>query len=464
MIQRCSSACARASCRKLFREHVLCTLLCLGRRTLPGVISTSGKQYQDWSAQYRLYSKNRVDPEKCFESIRECVESKLPCRAPLVVAIDDTIKPKCGTRIDGVSYRRDPLGPRFQTNLVRAQRFLQFSAAVSFEDGSALTIPIDFQHAPSAKKPGAKADAHQVSQYKEQCKQLNLNKLANERIASLRAAMDPNRRLVLVVDGSYTNGSVIKNLPEDVSLIGRIRKDAVLTALPGQGAKTGRRRLYGGDMPTPEDIRKDEAYEWIKVGAFASGRIHSFKIKVVKNLLWRKCGAERQLQLVTIAPLGYRLRKNSRALYRQPAYLICSDAYLDIQSLLQYYLWRWQIEVNFRDEKSLLGMGEAQVRTAASNKNLPAINVASYSMLWLAALEMDPQQRLAPVLPPPKWRRDLQGKAHPSTSQLLHRLRHEAWAGSITASSFSHFANQEDGDAKSEKPAFDLPSALFQAA
>ena len=109
-------------------------------------------------------------------------------------------------------------------------------------------------------------------------------------------------------------------------------------------------------------------------------------------------------------------------------------------------------------------MGEAQVRTAASNKNLPAINVASYSMLWLAALEMDPQQRLAPVLPPPKWRRDLQGKAHPSTSQLLQRLRHEAWAGSITASSFSHFANQEDRDAKSEKPAFDLPSALFQAA
>jgi hypothetical protein len=276
--------------------------------------------------------------------------------------------------------------------------------------------------------------------------------------------MDPSRRLVLAVDGSYTNGSVIKNLPEDVSLIGRIRKDAVLTAQPGQGAGTGRRRLYGHDMPTPEDIRKDQAYEWIKVEAFASGRIHSFKVKVVKDLLWRKCGAERQLQLVVIAPLGYRLRKNSRVLYRQPAYLICTDADLDIQSLLQYYLWRWQIEVNFRDEKSLLGMGEAQVRTAASNKNLPAINVAAYSMLWLAALEMDPQQRLAPVLPPPKWRRDLRSKVHPSTSQLLQRLRHEAWAGSITPSSFSHFANQDDGDAKSEKPAFDLPSALFQAA
>jgi hypothetical protein len=428
------------------------------------VIATSGRQYEDWSAQYRLYSKNRVDPEKCFQIIRECVESKLTSRAPLVVAIDDTIKPKCGTHIDGVSYRRDPLGPRFQTNLVRAQRFLQFSAAVSFEDGSARTIPIDFQHAPSAKKPGNKADTHQVNQYKEQCKQLNLNTLANERIASLRSTMDPSRRLVLVADGSYTNGSVIKNLPEDVSLIGRIRKDAVLTALPGQGARTGRRRLYGHDMPSPEDIRKDSAYEWIKVDAFASGKIHSFKVKVVKNLLWRKCGAQSQLQLVCIAPLGYRLRKNSKVLYRQPAYLICTDVHRDIQSLLQHYLWRWQIEVNFRDEKSLLGMGQAQVRTAASNQNLPAINVASYSMLWLAALEMDSQQRLAPVLPPPKWRRDLQGKTHPSTSQLLNRLRHEAWAASITPSSFSHFANQEHGDAKSEKPAFDLPSALFQAA
>lgn len=38
-------------------------------------------------------------------------------------------------------------------------------------------------------------------------------------------------------------------------------------------------------------------------------------------------------------------------------------------------LWRWGIEVNFRDEKTLLGTGEAQVRTAAFNRIQAAVTV-----------------------------------------------------------------------------------------
>lgn len=90
---------------------------------------------------------------------------------------------------------------------------------------------------------------------------------------------------------------------------------------------------------------------------------------------------KRQLQLRCIAPLGYRLDKNSKVLYRQPAYLIFNDTGKNIQSLFQNYQWRWQIEVNFRNQKSMFGMGQVQVRTAGSNQNLRAINVASYSML-----------------------------------------------------------------------------------
>lgn len=428
------------------------------------MITTSGRQYRDWSADYRLYSKNRVDPDKCFQAIRDIVEDRLPAEAPLVVAIDDTIAPKTGTRIDGVSYRKDPLGPKFQANLILAQRFIQFSAAIAREDGSARLVPIDFKHAPSARKPGANAGLSQISQYKEQCKQLSLNALANERIASLREGIDPDRKLVLAVDGSYTNGTVIKSLPENTTLIGRIRKDAVLCSLPGEAKPKGRRRLYGGDMPTPEQIRRDQTVPWQRVEAFAAGKRQLFRIKVVRNLMWRKCGAERLLQLVIIAPLGYRLRKGSKVLYRKPAYLICTDSELDASELLQSYLWRWQIEVNFRDEKALLGLGQAQVRTKASNDSLPAIQVASYSMLWLAALESNPSQDPVALLEPPKWRRDLKGRTAPTTSQLFQALRYEMWAGSLRPSSFSHFATGDSKDAKSEKSVSHLASSLFQAA
>ena len=95
------------------------------------------------------------------------------------------------------------------------------------------------------------------------------------------------------------------------------------------------------------------------------------------------------MQLVVVAPLGYRLRKNSKLLYRKPAYLICTDSQLAIEALLQAYLWRWDIEVNFRDEKTLLGVGQAQVRHPVSAQSVPALAVAAYALLLLAARQQE---------------------------------------------------------------------------
>ncbi len=66
---------------------------------------------------------------------------------PLVMALDDTLTRKTGTHIDGVSWKRDPLGPPFQTNLVRGQRYLQFSAAWPLENGAARMVPVVFRRA-----------------------------------------------------------------------------------------------------------------------------------------------------------------------------------------------------------------------------------------------------------------------------------------------------------------------------
>ena len=42
------------------------------------------------------------------------------------------------------------------------------------------------------------------------------------------------------------------------------------------------------------------------------------------------------------------------------------------------------LRVNFREEKTLLGAGQAQVRTPDSVAGAPALTVASYAMLLLA--------------------------------------------------------------------------------
>ena len=94
------------------------------------------------------------------------------------------------------------------------------------------------------------------------------------------------------------------------------------------------------------------------------GATYQLRFKRRTGLLWRAAGAGQILQLIVIAPLGYRLRKGSKLLYRQPAFLLCTDPDLDPQRLIETYLQRWGIEVNFREEKTLLGVGQAQVRSA----------------------------------------------------------------------------------------------------
>ncbi len=92
------------------------------------------------------------------------------------------------------------------------------------------------------------------------------------------------------------------------------------------------------------------------------GHTHSFHIKTVTPLRWRAAGKQ-NLRLVIIRPLGYRLSKQAPLLYRKPAYLICTAPELPLTQLLQAYLWRWEIEGGFRDQKQLIGIGEAHVRT-----------------------------------------------------------------------------------------------------
>ena len=99
----------------------------------------------------------------------------------------------------------------------------------------------------------------------------------------------------------------------------------------------------------------------------------------------------RWIKARTLAPAGdqgprYHLTK-TKTDRREPAFLICTDPNLPLEKVLQYYLWRWDIEVNFRDEKTILGVGQAQVRTQASNQNAPALAVAAYAILLLASLK-----------------------------------------------------------------------------
>jgi hypothetical protein len=442
--------------------HALAQLVTLGRHTLTGLLTAQSRQQQDWTADYRFYSQGRAQPQALFTTARQQVEAALAPAAPLVVGVDDSLLHKTGRRIPGTAWRRDSLGPPFQVQFTWAQRVLQFSAARPLgADGAVRLVPIDFIHAPTPAKPRKGADAATQAAYAAAAKEANLVAPAQRRLVALRAQVPATRKIHVVGDGRYSNKTLLRQRPPGTVYLGRIRQDGALFHPPPGQPATGRKRMYGPKALTPEQLRQAADQPWQTVKAYACGQTHLFQVKVLADVRSPLCGQE-SVQVGVIKPLGYRLRQGGKLLYRQPTYLICTDPALAVQQVVQKYLWRWDIEVNFLEEKTLAGAGQAQVRVPASVERVPALAVGAYALLQLAALDTYGDTGQPDTLPLPQWRR-----GHPpvraTTGRLINQLRYEVWAGALRPESLAGFTRPTAPDTKPEKLLPQLPSALFYA-
>jgi hypothetical protein len=146
------------------------------------------------------------------------------------------------------------------------------------------------------------------------------------------------------------------------------------------------------------------------------------RYKEVHEVFWRTGCRKRVLRLLVVAPIPYRVPGRRRKGYRDSAYLLTTDVQGTARELLQAYCDRWQIEVNHREEKDTLGVGQAQVRSFRSVPRQPAFVVAAYSALLLAGLLAYGATRDTHYLPLPKWRNNAD---RPSCLDLVALLRKE---------------------------------------
>lgn len=439
-------------------------MVCFGRHTITGLLRNQDRTQQDWSADYRFYSEHRLDEQKLFAHLCAQVEQCSGAQDPLVVAIDDSLLRKTGRKIFGSGYRRDPLSPPFHVNFVRGLRVLQISAAVRQGTvGAARMIPIDFQHAALPAKPHKRAPQAEHDAYKVERAKRNINLVGRQRLAALRQQMDERgssaRQLIASIDGRFTNTTFLQELPERTVLIGRVRKDAVLFHPPQYQPEHGRKRKYGQRCPTPEALLKDPESPWQTVEAYAAGKTYHFKLKTLAPVYSPMNKARNALRLVVIEPVPYRNSKASKLERRQPAFLICTDPDMPLQQILQYYLWRWDIEVNFRDEKTILGVGQAQVRSEASNQHAPGLAVAAYAMLLLASIKTYGAEGKPDTFKQPRWyKRKPEQRA--TTNQLINQLRFELWATALKKHSLP-LSSTPPPDQNARKCNSPLHSAVF---
>ena len=392
----------------------------VGRRTIAGAIEFRGKDQESWTADYRVFSKSPWEPENLFRGVLEASIPYLPVDRPVVLALDDTSLDRTSERIEGTRWCHDPLGPKFlDLNLKWAIPMLH--AALLLPPGAskrptAITVAFEPILGRARKKnrggkrgrPGKVAGTQTVVIPPPTASIAAIKtppistELAVEIIRRIRNWLDDfgiQRKLIVVVDSSYCNRTVISGLPDRTELVGRTRIDAGITQpLP---VKCGK-RIYGNSIPTPKEIGESPLFPEFKDTFVLGCDDYPVRYKEVNPVLWKNGTKARLMRLLVLQPIRHG-PKGKRG-YSRPGYLFTTDLGESAHTLIQAYLCRWEIEVLHRILKSDVGISQTQCRKASA-KIYAAIS-AAYALFTLASRQVTGETRSAMHHQLSKWQQN----------------------------------------------------------
>ena len=182
-----------------------------------------------------------------------------------------------------------------------------------------------------------------------------------------------------------------------------MRKDAKFRAYLPPRPAAGGPQIRPQPCP-PLGIFADPNLPWQGCSGFVAGQIRTLEYKEFSGPVLAQSHPNPALALdphQSRPAIG--CAKGSKLLYREPAFLITTDLTTPAAELIAANLARWEVEVNFRDEKTLLGVGQAQVRNPRAVARAPAFLVACYAMLLWSNILVFADHRTADFDKLPRW-------------------------------------------------------------
>jgi Transposase DDE domain len=220
-----------------------------------------------------------------------------------------------------------------------------------------------------------------------------------------------------VIDGGYALASVVRPLvkPDDpalprVDFITRLRKDAVLHALPAKERKPhqgGRPPVWGKRLAPPRQGGRWPA-EWQTGTAFIYGRLRQVRYKEVL-CQWRVLGHDVLVKAVVACVEGYKKRFT----------LVSSATDLSGLQVVELFCARFRQEDGFRDLKQRLGWEECKAWTRNPIERTTQMVFVTLTALRLLQMELQRQHGDEWWFHPP-WN---QNKTRPSVLDLERLLR-----------------------------------------
>jgi hypothetical protein len=410
---------------------VIGAILAPGERTVAAVLRVMG--YADEKAlqnYHRVLSRAKWSSrELSHRLLLLLVKLFAPLDAPLVIGIDETIERRRGRKIAARGIYRDPVrsskGFFVKTH---GLRWISMMLLVSIPWAQRVwALPFLTVLAPS--------DHYHEQRHK---KHKTITDWAWQMIVQVRRWL-PNRRLVLVGDGTYAVLQFLLNLSRlpQVTAVTGLRLDACLYDPPParEPGKPGRTAIRGKRQPKPSARLIDPATQW-----------------QTRTICWYGA-TTRQMEIATGTALWYQspcppvpirwvLVRDPQGVF-EPRALLCTDQQADAVQIVEWFVLRWALEVTFHEVRTHLGVEtQRQWSDLAILRTTPAL-LGCFSLVTIFAQQLLGKEAF-PIRQAAWYTKTL-----PTFSDTLALVRHHLWR------SFDSFGSLAGGET------IQIPRALF---
>ena len=336
-----------SNCRLL-----LAWVMCLGKHTLFKVGHTSHPQCppdnshrHGLDAYYNFFERSAWEPSVLAQRVGLLILTSLRFTGLVTLLVDDTLTHKTGKSVWGLGWFRDAVAST-RKRVATATGHNWVLIAIAFHSpltGEAvLALPL-------------MARLHQPGKGQPSCATL-----AKEMLAEV-LQWYRGYRFTLVGDGAYACKELLKDLPEQVSYVGRMRGDAcVYDPVPpvAKKGKRGPKAKKGPKLPKPKEAAKKADrkrtttgdWVWRPVSVTVYGKVRDL-LAVSYQAVWPRVLGLRPIQIVVVRDVEGRM---------DDVYLFTTDLTASPAWVITQFALRWSIEVLFRASKQVMDVEAPQ--------------------------------------------------------------------------------------------------------
>jgi hypothetical protein len=384
-------------------------VMALGRHTVTTAVrAANATRWKHIRSFHRFFSLSKWQHDPLGLTLVRMIVALIPRDQPLVVAVDDTLGRHTGKTIAAASMHRDPLvssavRPAFHWGHL----WVVLGITVRLFDKT-WCLPVLFRLYRSKKVCKKHKRAYRT-----------LAQLGAELIAQLAAA-SLHHHIIVVGDAGFSNHSVVKGRPGNVTFIGRSRMDAAIyAAAPPRTGRRGRPRVRGARLPAPQRQASAKAAPWQSTEVTVYGRTATVQTLIIDALWYRVAGSELVRLVVVRGFPGH----------DKDDVLVCSDPSMSPKDIIELFTKRWSIEVTFQETKGKLGFEEPRSRSERAVERTAPFTLFLYTVVVLWYVKTGRKLRSAQ---PPKapWYspKSTPAKTLPAFSDMLTALRRASWA------------------------------------